>query len=140
MLINSSSQVVKEILHWSYERVMPICIKLHFLPIKAILMYQICLLGYKTINAGEPKYLADILQQRNSPGNLQFRSSTRRRLVEPRISRTVSVNWSIEYSGPHMFNFLPEDVRDAFKKLLKIFLFCECYNIDTKTTNANYTV
>ena len=97
-----------------------------FPAIEARIMYKICLLVYKSFNIVVPKYLADIMRQWNSPGSVQIRSSARKRLVETIISGTVSVNRSIKFSGPRLFNSLPKDLQDApnvttFKKLLKTF-------------------
>ena len=120
-LIKSSAQVVKRISHWSYERVTPIIKELNFLSFKARIMYKICLLIYKTVYIGDPKYLADILLQRNSPGSLHIRSSTNRRLVEPWISRFVSVNRNFEYFGPRRRTRCPK--RDDLQETAGNFLY-----------------
>ena len=41
-------------------------IELHWLPIKARIEFKICLMTFKVIKFGEPKYLADLLFSSNS--------------------------------------------------------------------------
>ena len=36
-------------------------IKLHWLPIKARIEFKICLIGFKALRFGQPKYIADML-------------------------------------------------------------------------------
>ena len=43
------------------ERITPALVELHWLPIKARIEYKICLLTYKALKYGEPKYLRDCL-------------------------------------------------------------------------------
>ena len=43
------------------ERITPALTELHWLPMKAIIIYKICLLAYKALKFGEPKYLNEYL-------------------------------------------------------------------------------
>ena len=43
------------------ERITPALIELHWLPMKARIIYKICLLTYKALKFGEPKYLYEYL-------------------------------------------------------------------------------
>ena len=59
-------------------------IELHWLPIKARIEFKICLMAFKALRLGEPKYLSDLLV-RQSPGlGVDLRSSNDPfQLVEP---------------------------------------------------------
>ena len=144
LLINSAARIVKGVNHYSRERVTPMCIDLHFLPVKARIQYKICLLAHKAIHTGDPRYLADLLSYREISTTRPARAS-RRDLVEPMLSRLVSVNRAFAYSAPRMYNSLPDDVKEArsidtFKRKLKTFLFTEAYNLDSLELNATYIV
>ena len=43
------------------ERITPALMELHWLPMKARIIYKICLLSYKALKYGEPKYLSEYL-------------------------------------------------------------------------------
>ena len=145
MLINSAARVATGIPHYSRERITPVCMNLHFLPIKARIKFKICLLTYKALNSGDPKYLSDLLKPRANSTEYLIRSSNRRMLFEPRISQLNYVKRSFEYTAPRMFNALPEEIRNSanptiFKKKLKTFLFLDAYNSATSTITEDYSV
>ena len=93
MIINSAARIVVGMERFSRERITPICIGLHILPVKARIKYKICVLVYKALNFGEPKYLADLLKRRNALPSL--RENSARTLEEPMVSRLVSADRSI---------------------------------------------
>ena len=121
----------------------PICINLHFLPIKARIMFKVCLLVYKAVNYGQPSYLAELLQHRNS--NRVLRNTSNDELVEPIIAQTLYSNRCFSYTAPRMYNALPLNVRQApsvetFKSLLKTFIFTIAYDMDNQTITNNFNV
>ena len=91
---------------------------------KARIIYKICLLTYKALKFGEPKYL--YIYEYLVP-------------FEPRTSR-CSGERSFQYSASRLYNKLPVEIKDSeninqFKKRLKTYLFGEFYDMNQKTIN-----
>ena len=127
------------------DRITPICIKLHFLPFKARIVYKICLLTYKAINFGEPQYISELFKIHVPNFNMNLRIFDEERLEEPFISRSVQVQRSFRYSAPRLFNSLPVSVRRSetlaiFKKNLKTFLFTKAYDVLSETISPDFSV
>ena len=145
MLISSAARVAKGDPQYSRECITPVCMSLHFLPMKARIKFKICLLIFKALNIGDPKYISDLLKPRANSTEHLIRSSSRRMLFEPRISQLNYVKRSFEYNAPRMFNVLPEEIRRSanqmiFKKKLKPFLFLVACNSVTSTVTEDYAV
>ena len=126
---------------FSRERITPICIQLHFLPFKARIVYKICLLTYKALKFGQPKYLSDLLKPYSTASAVELRSAGR--LAEPFISRATSVERCFAYCAPRIYNSLPSDVKNestvySFKKKLKTYLFTESYDLNTLRITEEY--
>ena len=66
LVLNSAVRLVVGLPRFSREHMSPFLIDLHILPVKARIIYKICLLTYKALHSGEPKYLAELLQWRDS--------------------------------------------------------------------------
>ena len=62
MIVNSSARLITGMPRFSRRRITPVCIELHFLPIKARINYKICLMTYKALKHGQPSYLLENLQ------------------------------------------------------------------------------
>ena len=142
MIINSAARIIVGMPRYSRERITPVCIDLHFLPIKARVEYKICLLAFKALFLDEPKYLADLLKPYATSSALELRSNGR--LDEPFITRAASISRCFEYCAPRLFNSLPQDVKgqvtiNSFKKKLKTHLFSKSYNLSTLTTHTEYS-
>ena len=118
-------------------------IELHWLPMKARIIYKICLLTYKAPKFGEPKYLYEYLVPFELETSVTVRhASDRHRLFEPRTNR-CSGERSFQYSAPRLYNKLPVEIKDSenitqFKKRLKTYLFGESYDMNQKTINEQY--
>ena len=145
MLLNAAARVVAGISHLSRERVTPICIELHFLPMKARIKYKLCVLVFKALTTGEPRYLADLLRYRKLTGNRSLRSSNDNRLEEPRLSCLVYIERSFKYSAPRIYNSLANYIRECddlivFKRKLKTFLFTDEYDSDRLQLKNDYAV
>ena len=70
--INSAARiVVAGMPRFSHEHITPVLIDLHILPVKARIKYKIFLLAHKAIKNGEPKYLADLLNLRQTLPSLR---------------------------------------------------------------------
>ena len=127
------------------ERITPALIELHWLPMKARIIYKICLLTYKALKFGEPKYLYEYLVPFELETSVTVRhASDRHRLFEPRTNRS-SGERSFQYSAPRLYNKLPMEIKDSenitqFKKRLKTYLFGESYDMNQKIINEQYKV
>ena len=119
--------------------------ELHWLPMKARIIYKICLLTYKALKFGEPKYLYEYLVPFELETSVTVRhASDRHRLFEPRTSRCIGER-SFQYSAPRLYNKLPVEIKDSeninqFKKRLKTYLFGESYDMNQKTINKQYKI
>ena len=86
------------------ERITPALMELHWLPMKARIIYKICLLTYKALKFGEPKYLYECLVPFELETSVTVRhASDRHRLFEPRTNR-CSGERSFKYSAPRLYN------------------------------------
>ena len=112
---------------------------------KARIIYKICLLTYKALKFGEPKYLNEYLVPFGLETSVAVRhANDRHRLFEPRTVRN-SGERSFQYSAPRLYNKLPVVIKDSeninqFKKRLKTYLFGESYDMNQKTINEQYKV
>ena len=145
MIINSAARIVEGMPRFSRDRITPVCINLHFLPFKARIEYKICLLTYKALRFGEPKYLADLLTRFSTERDMSLRSIEFDRLDEPMISRLSTVNRCFECSSPRPYNGFPHHIRkmdtvQLFKEKLKTFLFQQAYDMQTETINHQFAL
>ena len=76
ILVNSAARLVKGVSHLSRERVTSLCIELYFLPVKARIKKEICLLAFKAFKNSEFKYIPDLLVMSQSPTNCQIMAVT----------------------------------------------------------------
>ena len=141
MILNSAARLVVNLPRFSHARITPICIKLHFLPVKARIEFKICLLVFKALKYGQPSYVSDLLKPYEHASNFQLRSIGR--LNEPRISGRTNSERCFEYHAPRLFNKLPNDVKmqltvPAFKRKLKTHIFQKAYDLSEKTINPLY--
>ena len=114
------------------ERITPALIELHWLHVKARMVFKMCVLTYQALNSGKPGYLRNALKsfQPNTAVDLRH-SDDPYRLEEPR-SRTNIGTRAYERSAPRLFNKLPLEVKQSpncsvFKKRLKTHVFADCY-------------
>ena len=142
-IINNSARLVTQMPIFSRSRITPVCIDLHFLPLKVRIKYKICLLTYKALKFRQPSYLVELLQQRTLTRTL--RSEASGQLEEPVIALSNYSNRCFSYQAPRMYNSLPLDIRNAdsiaiFKKHLKTFIFREAYDLDLRTVTPDYVL
>ena len=128
---------------FSRERITPVCMELHILPLKARIYYKICLLVYKALNFGQPQYLTELLSYRVPPRTL--RGDHQRVLEEPMISTAMYSNRCFAHCAPRLYNSLPLDVREApsvssFKKLLKTYLFTQAYDMENLCLRDSFKI
>ena len=122
-------------------------IVLHQLPVKARIEFKICLLAFKAIKFGEPKYIADMLLFSEARGDRSLRSADDPfLLLEPKaVNERGLASRSFSYVAPHLFNDLPVWLKsvnseDTFKRLLKTFIFSKAYDLDYRTVSDFYSM
>ena len=117
------------------DRITPVLIQLHWLPIKARIVYKICLLTHVAIVTGKPKYISDILIRKQTATSANTRSVTDgRKLVEPRCCTNIGFR-AFRSAAPRMYNKLPNNIImidniPTFKKKLKTHLFSDAYDME----------
>ena len=100
--------------------------ELHWLPVKARIIYKIALMCYHFFNSSCPSYLSEILNPYTPSRALRSQDS---RLLEiPRCNLKRFGERSFSHSGPSIWNSLPLSLRLAgsaavFKTNLKTYLF-----------------
>ena len=108
----------------SWERITPVLIELHWLPVKARITFKICVLTYLALNEGVPKYLKEYLVSFSINSEIVLRHSTdKHRLLEPRANLELGKR-AYEYAAPRLYNSLPNSVKEnsnvnIFRKKLK---------------------
>ena len=143
---------LQKILYWSArllkglsrrERVTPILIELHWLPIKARIVFKICTLVFQAMKYGKPQYMRNLLKDYTPNTNMSLRHVSESFRLEHQRSRLQMGNRAFEISAPRLWNRLPENVRaskniEVFKKRLKTFLFSDCFDIAENKINDEY--
>ena len=107
--------------------------------------FKICLIVFKALRFGQPKYIADMLSPPVTISHLTLHSDDDPyRLHEPRaVDERAFAERSFVYTAPRLYNGLPATVKQkasvqSFKIHLKTFLFSRAYNSDTNTINDVY--
>lgn len=135
MIINNAARLVMKLPRFSRQRITPICIELHFLPVKARIFYKIALITYKALHFDQPRYLRDLLNIYNPDCNVTLRHAIEPfRLSEPELSRVGFTNRAFSYAAPRIFNQIPPELRslssiNQFKSQLKTWIFTQCYDL-----------
>ena len=124
------------------ERITPVLIELHWLPIKGRIIYKICVLTFIALRSGKPTYLRNKLHTFEVPGVLVRHSYETLRLDEPRANKNIGTR-AFAHCAPRVFNSLPEELKQInnlnnFKRKLKTYLFEQCYDLQQKTINDNF--
>ena len=89
------------------ERITPVLIDLHWLPIKARIEYKICLLAFKAIKNGEPVYLREKLCPFQLASHVVIRhASDEHRLFEARAYHKIGER-VFKYCASRLYNKLP---------------------------------
>ncbi len=122
-------------------------IKLHWLPVKARIEFKLCLLAYKGVKFGEPRYLAELLPpQRVRPGIGLRSGDDLLRLEESSVVyRSAFSSRPFSHTAPRLYNRLPDCIKqspsvESFKKQLKTFMFQRCYDLENGVVTENYRV
>lgn len=121
----------------------PALIDLHWLPVKARIIYKVCVMVYQALNPGKPKYMRDLLVDFQVDTSMTLRHGNMlHQLNEPRCNHEFGFR-AFEKSAPRLYNKLPINVKDsvnikAFKKSLKTHLFRECFDLEDGTVKQDY--
>ena len=138
MLIDSADRIVVVFSRFLRERITPVCIDFHVLPLKARIKYKICLLAHQAVQCKELLYLNKLLELRE-PLTINLRSNYDAwKLVENRVPGPIFTNRSFKYCSHHLYNTLPKTIHqldniETFKKQLKSYILSETFDFETKT-------
>ena len=144
IIINNSARVISGISSFSRLRITPICIQLHILPIKARIVFKICLLTFKTLFTGQPAYLRNLLHFYQPATDIVLRHTNEPyRLLETRLCNAQFESRCFRFCAPKLFNMIPPGIRasdsiSSFRKQLKTWIFQQCYNLSTNELNPSF--
>ena len=109
-----------------YEEATPLLKDLHWLPVQKRIEFKIATLVFKCLHELAPPYLQELLKLKSPCRNL--RSSSDVLCLEIPRTKLKAGERSFYFSGPHIWNALPLEIRKAesletFKKKLKTYYF-----------------
>lgn len=125
------------------ERITPVLIQLHWLPIKARIIYKQCVMVYQALNYGKPNYIRDMLVNFRVDTDITLRHSTEvDRLMELRFYREAGRR-AFANSAPRLYNGLPANVKmseniNIFKTRLKTHLFTVSYDLEREMITPEF--
>ena len=114
----------------SHESISPILHTLNWLPVKDRLVFKLLIIAYKCQHQLAPHYLQQLLQE-YQPSRL-LRSSTKQLLTPHNVVTKSYGQRSFQYSMPHLWNQLPDDIRECSSLdqfLIEISLVCKVISI-----------
>ena len=141
LVMNRAARLIKGVS--PRERITPILMELHWLPIRARVVFKMLCITYLALKFERPLYIYNMLRAFYIDSDMVLRHESEvHRLIEPRFNTELGRR-AFEKSAPRLYNKLPETVKTAdslelFKKRLKTYLFTESYNQMTSTINENY--
>ncbi|KAK3082746.1 hypothetical protein FSP39_004177 [Pinctada imbricata] len=108
------------------EHITPALIELHWLPVFFRCQYKLIVYVFKALHGSTPVYWSELTEEYRPKRNI--RSQATRQLVVPRVRTKIYGERRFDKSAATLWNDLPTHLRgldsiDAFKKVLKIFLF-----------------
>ena len=111
------------------DHITPVLAQLHWLPVKARVIFKIATMVFKIRRTHQPSYLAEMIEEHKPQRSL--RSSSQLLLKEPTY-RTVTSRRSFRYVAAKTWNSLPEAIRtidtlEPFRRHVKTFLFRQSY-------------
>ena len=109
-----------------HQHTTPVLIKLHWLPVRWRVQYELIVLVFSALHELAPKYIQDLVTPYSPNRNL--RCADQCLLVVPRYNLQGYGRRAFSVSGPALWNNLPENIRQLnilvkFKTLLKTHLF-----------------
>ena len=127
------------------DRITPVLIDLHWLPIKARINFKMCVLTHLALKTNDPVYLKRKLHRYALPDSTQTRHALDPHWLDQPSANQGFGSRTFSYSAPRLYNKLPNDIKDSenivtFKTKLKTHLFKECYDFRDKTLTALYAI
>ena len=141
LVMNRAARLIKGIS--PRERITPVLIDLHWLPIKARIEYKIAVMSHQALHSGKPEYMKNMLKKFHQDTAMELRHDTDpHRLLEPRSNFNMGFR-AFERCAPRIYNKLPSDIKncakiDTFKKKLKTYLFREAYDFGGMKIKDDY--
>ena len=141
-IMNRSARLIKG--RTRRDRITPVLIELHWLPIKARIIFKICVMVYQVIKNGKPDYLRKLLRDYHPGTTVSLRRNDDPFMLdEPRCNLQMGFR-AFKTSAPRLYNRLPREIKesnnvDIFRKRLKTYLFNDCYT-EEMTINELYKV
>ena len=125
-------------------RVTPLLIQLHWLPVKARIIFKICCMVYKVRQSRSPEYLDDILTKYQAATNVTLRNQIDKTRLKENTPKNKWDDRAFYFAAPNLFNKLSPEIREAenfgkFKRLLKTHLFEVSYNLEDETIVDTYS-
>ena len=128
-----------------YDRITPVLIDLHWLPIKARIIFKINVFTFQAMKYGKPVYLRELLHDFQPEVNVTLRHNEELFRLEMPRSNSENGFRAFEKCAPRLFNSLPYNVRasqnvEIFRKRLKTFLFEEAFDMNSLSIVDSYRV
>ena len=100
--MNRAARLIKQVS--PRNRITPVLIALHWLPIKAGIIYKICVLTHQVMITGEPVYLRNLLHLFEVDTNVVVRHAVDEyRLNEPRCNTDLGFR-AFQVCAPRLYN------------------------------------
>ena len=124
------------------DRITPVLIDLHWLPIKSRIVYKICVLTFLALKTSQPGYLERKLHKYVLRNTQTRQSLDPHRLNQPTSSSRIE-DRAFTHCAPKWYNWLPSHIKDSesimtFKKNLKTHIFRETYDLQDKTIKSPF--
>ena len=125
---NAARLVVRKKKH---DCVTPLMTQLHWLPIKAMIIFKICLVTFKALNDLAPPYIASLITRYEPANTLLSSSGCLLQQKVPQVKMTGGCSFPV--CAPQMWNDLPVALckcnsLETFKRGLLTHLFRERYS------------
>ena len=128
LLINTAARIITNL--GKYDHITDAMKKLHWLPIKSRIQYEVLVLVHACVHNIAPPYLSSLLT--SYVPSREMRSSGKLNLHQPIPNMVTYGKRSFAYSGPRLWNNLDIKLRtivspDTFKRELKTHLYKSVY-------------
>ena len=130
VLQNSAARLIEKLR--KYDHITETLIQLHWLPVRARIVFKILLYTWKALNGTAPPYIRNMLETREDTRSL--RNPMRLYLKIPKCNRITLGGNAFSITAPSLWNQLPLSLRETkseniFRNRLKTILFKKYYNI-----------
>ena len=130
VLQNSAARVVEKLK--KYDHITETLIHLHWLPIRARIVFKILLYTWKALNNLAPPYIRNMLEIQADTRALRNRKGILLKI--PKFNRTTLGGQAFSVVAPTLWNQLPCDLRSTdseniFRNKLKTLLFKKSYDL-----------